>query len=145
MVTGHLEMCCHHPSKGSLGMLHVNICRYTLWWHFLGHMYTQDNDNGKFWKEDSKKAFPAFRSVYTVIGSTTICPEMSVPSIVNVNMLWGFSLGQKLTSLKAGHCLEQHYIECQRNHMRKFDRSSWPQEGFDDWNASVMTLHHSPS
>lgn len=62
----------------------MEICRGTLRLHILGRMCTQDDENGSFWKEDTKVALPSLRSAQAAEWRRLkVCPETSAPSIVN--------------------------------------------------------------
>lgn len=63
----------------------MEICRGTLRLHFLGRMCTHDDENGRFWKEDTKVALPSLKSAQAVGGGD--CPEASTPSRENDAML----------------------------------------------------------
>ena len=69
------EICQLHPSEGGLGMPNITIRQHTLRLNFLDRMCSQDEENGKFWKENAKKAFPALRSVHSDEGETRRLPR----------------------------------------------------------------------
>lgn len=57
------EICYVYPSEDGPGTTDIETCRYTLRLHFLNRMFSHDDENGRFWKEDAISAFPSLTSM----------------------------------------------------------------------------------
>lgn len=111
-------LICLHRTEGSEGMPNDEIRQQISHLMFLDRMCQQNEDNDRFWKDETKKAFSVLRNVRNGVQEAAIHLGPFASSIVRVDSSRKISLWLRKASLEPVCCHRSHYIRGARYTLR---------------------------